>query len=567
MIRRLVPVLRRLTQFIALAVLVLLPLLALYTHFKEAHSLHDLTADTWQHAAIREIDRAVGDNPARRSWVAQTQGTIWSARLFGVSLSDPLAGAEAILSSRSFYRPMLWSLLIPVTVTVLLGRVFCGWICPMNTLLELVDAFRRLLRFAEIRERDVKFSLKNKYLVLAVVLGLVAITSVPFVALFYPPALMSREMHLAVFGSTIGIGTYLIVAVCAIELFVSKRWWCRSICPGGALYSLLGRFRVIRVVRNEHNCVQCGECVRVCQFDLRPMLVQMTGMECTNCGSCVRACHDDALRFAFVLPGITRNNESPTKTPHSTSGRTPSQVVPLSIGAPSAPSSNATSVATDGPSTQFSGTPSRSSLLVFLSSALLGAVAGLSPSAALAHHILGLPHYSYKENYPQAPTLEYPATTGPFDVLMTSFPGHPVPQDRTTIAFYIKDRNSGEPYALPVTMRVLRTATFGANQVIMEPTVHEPATNQHKYFVNFPQDGEYIAELTMDVEGRPEIIPFLIVAGQPSAAKSILIATSAGLGLFLLVVRAIRIKQKRRSANLPATSTPNPAHRPAAARV
>ena len=532
MIRRLVPILRRCTQFLALCVLVLLPILALYTHFREAHTLHELPADTWQHAAVLGVDRVVGESPTRRTWVDKTQGTIWSARLFGVSLSDPLAGAEAILGSRSFYGPMLWSLLIPVAVTVLLGRVFCGWICPMNTLLEVVDKCRRLLRFAEIRERDVRFSLKTKYLVLSVVLGLVAVTATPVIALFYPPAVLSREMHLIVFGSTIGIGTYLILAICAIELFVSKRWWCRYICPGGALYSLLGRFRVIRVVRNETNCVKCGECVRVCQFDLRPMLVQVTGMECTNCGSCVRACNDDALSFRFVLPTGSRR---------MTNDETPNDEQKQNVEA------------------QMTNAAKPSSFVILPSSFLIALL--LLPSVAQAHHILGLPHYSYKENYPQAPTLEYPATTGPYDVLMTSFPGHAVPRERTTIAFYIKDRNTGVPYDQPVSVRVLQTATFGSNKVIMEPTIHEPSTNQHKYFVTFPEDGEFIVELTMDVEGKPEVIPFLMIAGQPSATKSIVIAIAVGLGVFLLVVRAIRIKRKRlarKHATVAATEVPHP---------
>lgn len=504
MIRRLVPIARRSVQLLSLGVLVLLPIMALYTHFKEAHAIHDLGENNWRNLAIRGIERTVNENEHRQQLVERTQGTIWSARLFGVSLSDPLAGAEAIISSRSLYKPMLWSLLIPIAVTVFLGRVFCGWICPMNTLLEVVDKCRRLLWIAEIRERDVRFSLKNKYLILAVVLGLVGMTSVPFVALFYPPAVMSREMHLFIFGSRVGIGAYVILTICAFELFVSKRWWCRYVCPGGALYSLLGRFRVVRVVRNERNCVQCGECVRVCQFDLRPMLVQITGMECTNCGRCVRACGDDALSFQVVLPHQefqrTNNSRSPVAS------ASPRPTLPLIV------------------------------LLLF---------AVFLPTRAAAHHILGLPHYSYKEHYPQAPTLEYPATTGPYDVLMTSFPGHPVPGERTTIAFYIKDRNTGLPYDQPVSMRVLQTATFRANKVILEPTIHEPTTNQHKYFVTFPQDGEFIAELTMDVEGKAEVIPFLMVAGQPSAALSIVIAVAIGLAVFLLVVRAIRIKRKR----------------------
>jgi len=508
MIRRLVPIVRRLTQAASVAVLVLLPILALYTHYKEAHALPDLAADTWQNAAVKGVHRVVGESPRRQAWVEQTQGTLWSARLLGVSLSDPLAGAEAILSSRSFYRPMLWSLLIPVVATLLLGRVFCGWICPMNTLLEIVDKCRGLLRFAEIRERDVRFSLKNKYLVLAFVLGLILVTSMPLVALFYPPAVISREMHQVVFGSAVGVGTYLILAICAVELFVSKRWWCRYICPGGALYSLLGRFRLLRVVRNDKNCVQCGACVRVCQFDLRPMLVTITGMECTNCGSCVRACNDNALSFRLLLP----HQEFRGRDAH----------------APPAPDDRLPILPVVG-------------LLVFMA---------WLPAEACAHHILGLPHYSYKENYPQAPTLEYPATTGPYDVLMTSFPGHPIPGERTTIAFYIKDRNTGLPYAQPVSLRVLQTATFGANQVILEPTIHEPDTNQHKYQVTFPQDGEFIAELTMDVEGQPEVIPFLMVAGQPSAAWSIVVSLAIALGVFLLVVRAIRIKRKRLAGQL-----------------
>jgi ferredoxin-type protein NapH len=521
---------RRTMQLLSLIVLVLLPIAALYTHFKEAHAIHDLGENNWRNVAVRGIERVVAKDEGRQRLMERTQGTIWSARLLGVSLSDPLARAEAIISSRSFYKPMLWSLLIPVAVTVLFGRVFCGWICPMNTLLEVVDKCRRLLRIAEIRERDVKFSLKNKYLMLALVLGLVGVTGMPFVALIYPPAVISREVHLFVFGSAVGVGAYVILAICAIELFVSKRWWCRYICPGGALYSLLGRFRVVRIERDNNKCVHCGECVRVCQFDLRPMLVQITGMECTNCGSCVRACDDDALRFRWMLPvvgGRMTNDERPNDEGN------PNDEIRI------------TPVASKSTSSFVIRASSFLRHWVLRHSSFLLATL-LLPTIAEAHHILGLPHYSYKENYPQAPTLEYPATTGPFDVLMTSFPGHPVPGERTTIAFYIKDRNTGLPYELPVSMRVLKTATFGDNTVIFEPTMHEPTTNQHKYFVTFPDDGEFIAELTMDVEGKPEVIPFLMIAGEPTATKSVVIAIGAGLGAFLVAIRAIKVKRDRR---------------------
>lgn len=517
MTRFVIPTLRRLVQVLSLCLLVLLPLFALYTHYHEARAIKDLPEEGWRNSAIRTIEKGVSDNARSEEWVTRTQGTFWSMRLFGYTLSDPLAGAEAVLGSRSFYKPMMWSLLVPVVVTLLLGRVFCGWICPMNTLLEAVDKLRGGLRFLEFRERNVQFSLRNKYVMLVAGLGLVALTSVPYLAMVYPPAVLSREIHLWIFGTGVGIGMYLMLAICVFELFVSKRWWCRYVCPGGALYSLLGRFRLIRIQRIQNNCVDCGDCVRVCQFGLKPMLVDLTGMECTNCGTCINSCDSDALRFQFVLPVISTKKDNTTP------------MVELTTDLPQP----------DSESREGKSTAGKITATVLLLTLLLC-------NSAEAHHILGLPHYSYKENYPQAPTLEYPATTGPFDVLMTSYPGSPVPTEAALIAFYIKDRDTESPYEETVTMRVLQTATFGSNKVIRPLEQRRPFDNQHKYKVEFPEDGEYIIELTMEVEGQTEVIPFLMIVGEPTATKSIVITIGLSLVLFLVIVRAIKIKRDRR---------------------
>lgn len=524
MTRWLIPIVRRSVQLVSLLVLIALPVFALYVHYAEARAIGDLP-EGWRSSTLRQIDETVADSERAAGFVAETQGTIWSARISGVSLTDPLAGVEAIVSSRSFYEPLLWSLLIPVVATVVLGRVFCGWICPMNTQLEVVDKVRRLLKLAEIRERDVRFSLKNKYVLLGVAVTVLLVTGVPFLAMIYPPAVISREMHNYVFAGAVGLGAWLILGVCAFELFVSRRWWCRYVCPGGALYSLLGRFRVVRVRRDEQKCIGCGECVRVCQFAQKPMLVEFTGMECTNCGTCITHCNDDALGYQFVLP-VLRS---------------------------SGPSGDSSSLGTKDAARSAAADVTRQSASVLLLSALMRmlpvvvfALLMSVPGPALAHHILGLPHYSYKENYPQAPTLEYPASTGPYDVLMTSYPGKPVIGEAATIAFYIKDRNTGLPFGQSVTVRVLQTFTFGESRVIHEPTTHQPFDNQHKYTITFPEDGEYIVELTMDVEGQAEVIPFLVVAGNPTATASIVACVAGGLLVFLVTVRAIKVKRDRR---------------------
>lgn len=166
---------------------------------------------------------------------------------------------------------------------------------------------------------------------------------------------------------------------------------------------------------------------------------------------------------------------------------------------------------------------------------------------AEAHHILGLPHYSYKENYPQVPTLEYPAQTGPYDVLLTSYPGIPLPGETANIAIYIKNRQTGAPFEQPVEIRVLQTYTFGKSRDVFPRAQCLPFDNLHKLSVNFPEEGEYIVELSLEVEGKIETIPFAMIAGNPTATASMLVATGIGLTVFLVVVRAIRIKRARRS--------------------
>ena len=179
-----------------------------------------------------------------------------------------------------------------------------------------------------------------------------------------------------------------------------------------------------------------------------------------------------------------------------------------------------------------------SALIAFLMTLLL-------PATASAHHILGLPHYSYKENYPQRPTLEYPATSGPYDIILTSYPGIPTPGEPANLAFYIKNRNTAAAFTESVTLRVLQTSTFGDNTIILPSTTRPPFDNEFKYHVTFPDDGEYIVELSVMVEGNLEVIPFLMVVGQPSAMMSTVVFAGCLGVVGFVVVRAIQKKRRR----------------------
>ncbi len=509
-------IVRRLVQLSTIALVFGIVLLSLYAHYRAARAIDDLEAEAgWKARALSRIDHHVSTMDRPQEFLDGFKGTLWSMRVGGLDVTDPLAAIEMTAASKTIHVPLWTSVLIPVIVTVLFGRVFCSWICPAGLLFELTGKLRGLLRFAELPPPEVKFSLRNKYVLLAVGVVIVALLGLPMFALVYPPAVLSRLVHAWIFGTALTGMLMLTGLIVAFEVFVSPRWWCRTMCPGGAVYAVLGWPRLLRVKLNPGRCTACDACQPVCEPGIDPV-TQASGIECDNCGVCIRHCPEAALSYTIGLPG---------RSSRPLGGQRVGQVEdanPASADTKAAESKRLPVVA----------------CIVFVA---------ISVVPAQGHHILGLPHYSYKENYPQVPTLEYPATAGPYDVLLTSYPGKPNPGEAANLAFYVKDRNTGVPYDQPLSVRVLQTFTFGRNRVVVPATVVQPYEVPHKLTVTFPEDGEYVIELTMDVEGIPEVIPFMMVTGDPTATVSILIVTALGVATFVVIVRAIKIKQARRS--------------------
>ncbi len=512
---------RRGVQLSVLLLMLGMAYLSLYAHYRAARALEDETQMTGRQGEILAwIDKRIAGKDDPQQFLDDNKGNIWSMRLRlfdpdpksllgrfctwtfewtgGLDLgrpdlTDPLAAAEATVAGRHFHWPLMLSIFFPVLLTLLLGKVFCSWICPAGPLLELTGKLRRLLRFAELPPAEVNFSRMNKYVLLAMGLVIAAVGGLPLFAIIYPPAAMSRLLHAWVFGASLTGGLVVLGLIGLFELIVSPRWWCRSMCPGGAVYGLIGWPRLLRVKLRADRCSKCRSCSAACEPGLDPV-TESDLIECDNCGECVRVCPEQALHFSVGLPLVGKR-----------------------------------------------GAKAGAKLL------LMALLLGIATSAE-AHHILGLPHYSYKENYPQTPVLEYPATTGPYSVLMQCYPGTPVPGEPANLAFYIKNTETDEPYGRPITIRIVQTFTFGTNREIVEARQVTAFDALHKLTALFPEDGEYVVEMTMDVEGQPETIGFLMIAGDPGASASVtvLVACGIGLALFLITIRAIKKKRDRR---------------------
>ncbi len=270
-------------------------------------------------SSVKDLEDSTMNREAALAALGKVQGNHWSARLFGVSLTDPLAAAESFYATGTFTVTLLMGMLIPVLATMLLGRVFCSWICPAGLLFEVGDQLRRLLhRFHA--GHSLTFWRGNKHVLLLVGLAMSAVIGLPLLGYLYPPAIVGRESHRLVdflmTGATVGgvaltAASVLLLGVVLFEVFVSRRAWCRYFCPGGALYSVLGVRRVVRLRNDTDVCTQCSDCVSACPMGLNPMKNKFGG-ECDLCLECRSACGSRSLKLTLAF-GDARNEATAAK--------------------------------------------------------------------------------------------------------------------------------------------------------------------------------------------------------------------------------------------------------------
>jgi ferredoxin-type protein NapH len=279
--------------------LIALPYIHVYQTFVAAHAYDFLAPSEQQLYDVVEFFTApLTDDPAED--LDAIKGTTWSGTFFGFKVSDPLAPLGQIAAGRSIYPLLLISALIPIGLTLVFGRFFCGWICPATFLYELNTNFAAFLNRIGFPMRRRRFDRRLKYLVLAIGVVLAAMTGSVLVAAIYPPAIIGREIYYAVALGGFGSGAVFFVFTLLFDLLVARRGFCRYLCPGGALYSLLGRYRLVRIQRVVEDCNDCAKCNAVCEFGLDP-LRDGFGQECNNCTACIAVCPTDALTFRMRL--------------------------------------------------------------------------------------------------------------------------------------------------------------------------------------------------------------------------------------------------------------------------
>ena len=275
--------------------LIVLPFIHVYQTYVASFS-YDLLEQSEKELfdVMETLTSPFTNNPAEG--LDAIKGNTWSGNFFGYQISDPLAVLGQIAAGLTLYWPFILTALIPVIATIVFGRFFCGWICPATFLYELNTIISLWLSKYDIKLGNRKFDRRLKYLVLAVGLVLSTISGSVLVSAVYPPAIIGRELYFAIALGGFGMGLIFFVFTLLFDLFVARRGFCRYVCPGGALYSILGRFRLFRIKRIVENCNDCAKCNAVCEFGLDPFHDDF-GQECNNCSACIAVCPTEAMTF------------------------------------------------------------------------------------------------------------------------------------------------------------------------------------------------------------------------------------------------------------------------------
>ena len=224
------------------------------------------------------------------------RGNLAAADLFGVPLADPLAFLQALIGGKVLVLSYLGSALVVAAGYFLLGgRSFCGWVCPVGLITELGD---KLARFLGVAGKGIPL-VSSRWSLLLVLLT-IALTGVPLFEVLSPIGIVGRAIA---FASLLPL--LLPAAILLVEVLVSRRVWCRSLCPLGGFYSVLARFSPLRVGFIEERCTRCGDCLEVCPVHevLVPSLEkgapQVTAGDCNRCLACIDSCSTRALRLGF----------------------------------------------------------------------------------------------------------------------------------------------------------------------------------------------------------------------------------------------------------------------------
>jgi len=188
--------------------------------------------------------------------------------------------------------PQLLAMIIIMPITIILGRFFCGWICTFGALNDFIymisrKVFKTKFRVGEKLDSILKYL---KYVILVFIVVVIWTSGSTLFDSYSPWDAFAQVDNLSesIFKYT---GGFIILAVIAIGAAFIERFFCRYLCPLGAVFSILSKARIFKIKKLRDKCGKCRICTNNCSMGIN--LYQMDKVssgECINCFKCLDVC-------------------------------------------------------------------------------------------------------------------------------------------------------------------------------------------------------------------------------------------------------------------------------------
>lgn len=245
---------------------------------------------------------------------------------------DPLLALTTFIASRVFFRAFLLAG-VTLFLTFLLGRVFCGWFCPLGSLHQFFSWLFKKAKLLKPKIPKDKHTVWKYYLLLLVLAGTplslnlvgfldpfsllyrsfavglmpaVDHTTSALIGLLYGVDLSSLGDGLVQFFEVLDLNGVFLQGFFIGALFLGlillnmtrERFWCRYLCPLGALLGIFARWNLLKLRIDEDKCIKCGLCTRQCQTQADPWPnTEWKRSECDYCFTCGAVCPTAAIGF------------------------------------------------------------------------------------------------------------------------------------------------------------------------------------------------------------------------------------------------------------------------------
>lgn len=218
----------------------------------------------------------------------------------------PIGALQAVNGSMQFSFSFYVTGLL-LAFGVLLGRAVCGWLCPFGLFQELIH------RIPSPKLRLKRDFLSIKYIVLVVFVLILPVAATDYMGMGKPafcqyicPAgtlegglslLAAHESLRKAVGTLFSLKIAILILT-GIACIFFYRFFCRTLCPLGAIYGLFNKISIFHLEIDSHKCVGCGKCKEACKMEVDPVKAP-DSMECIRCGACVDACPAGAVCLGF----------------------------------------------------------------------------------------------------------------------------------------------------------------------------------------------------------------------------------------------------------------------------